>query len=151
MLEKFTKRLLPSTFAAFSFLLASCARVPVPNARECVAAGLVTLGADCAETNTGKTSEMSFEEFMEWLEPQPATDKKPARAGAVCRSDEDFTKMKTALEQACALLKNRCTPEMKSEIERQTGNVSQLLKNGARKKKELEMDRAITSEHQPVE
>lgn len=149
---KNTRKLSPRKFAlSLCLLLSACSRVPVPNVRECVVAGVIQAGFDCAESNTGKTSQMDFEQSIEWLEAEMPTNTTPGRAGAVCRSDDDFTKTKIALEQACALLKNRCTPEMKSEIERQTGNVSQLLKNGARKKKVLEMDRAITPEHAPME
>lgn len=80
---------------------------------------------------------MGFEEAIEWLEPQPErpdpknpSKKLPARAGAVMRSDEDFTRYKIALEQACALLKDRCTPEMKETIASVTGNTDGLLKRG---------------------
>ena len=84
---------------------------------------------------------MDFETSIEWLEPQPERpdpenpkNKLPARAGAVCRSDEDFTRYKIALEQACALLKDRCTPEMKQTINNVTGNTAELLKRGQKEK-----------------
>ncbi len=92
---------------------------------------------------------MDFEQAIEWLEAKMPTDKEPGRAGAVCRSDDDFTKMKTAIEQACALLKDRCTPEMRANIERIGSNTESLIRNGASKKKKLEMNRAITPEHMP--
>lgn len=85
---------------------------------------------------------MSFEEMVYWLEPQPETkdakgNKIPARAGAVCRSDDDFTRYKIALEQACALLQDRCTPEMKATIANVTGNTTELLKRGQKEKEIL--------------
>lgn len=87
---------------------------------------------------------MSFEQFVDWWEPQPERPDPdnpektlPARAGAVCRSDEDFTRYKIALEQACALLKDRCTPEMKASIENVTGNTADLLKRGQKTKEIL--------------
>jgi len=89
-------------------------------------------------------SEIDFEQMIEWLEPQPKRpDPKnpnktlPARAGAVMRSDEDFTRYKIALEQACALLNDRCTPEMKATIESVTENTSGLLKRGQAAKERL--------------
>lgn len=120
-------------FAAFSCLplLSACGTVKVKDSTECVIAGVFQAGMDCATTNSSQISEMDFEEMIEWLEAQPerpGPDGKtlPARSGAVCRSDDDFTAQKVALEQACALLKNRCIPEVKAVIENMN-RVSGLL------------------------
>lgn len=82
---------------------------------------------------------------MEWLEPQEG------RGGAICRSDEDFTKQKTALEQACALLKNRCTPEMKEAISKSFGTPKKLIDGGRKKKADLRMNEAIDPAQAPIE
>lgn len=118
-------RLLLPTFVVFSFL-AGCKSISVPDVRECSVAGIFQAGAICATTNSGKLSEMNVQEFIAWLEPAPG------RAGAVCRSDEDFTKQKTALEQACVLLKDRCTPEMKAALESTSRAASILRQKGKR-------------------
>lgn len=172
MLASFTRALSPTRFALFlSPLLLSCSTVPIPNSKEGTVAGVVQAGMDFAETNTGKIHELSMQEMFDFLEPQNArrcvpvpgfnvcADDQtqgqpvdlPARAGALCRSDDDFTAQKIAVEQACALLKNRCTPEMKEEISRVYGNSKQLLKNSQRKKTEVRINEAFDLEHVPVE
>ena len=139
------KALLPRKFVACSsLLLLSCQPIVIKNYRECVASGSVLAGADCAETNTGRITQMDFEAFVEWLEPQntrPDPDRPgemlPARAGAVCRSDEDFTAQKIAIEQACAILKKRCTPEMRDAIRQNAQNIKRLQIRARKKKNPL--------------
>lgn len=104
------KKLLQSLLV-LALLFSGCGTL-VPNTRACTAAGSIASGAICAETNTGKTSEMTFDEFLNFLEPQT----NPERAGAICQSTEDWNKLKTALEQACRGLGKRCTYEIKSAI-----------------------------------
>jgi hypothetical protein len=138
----FTSRnsLLKCALISFA-LLSGCKKITIKNTRECIVAGVIQAGMDCATTNTSEISAMDFEEAIEFLEPQgeradPANPGKrlPARAGAVCRSDEDFTAQKTALESACALLRSRCTPEMKNAIGGMN-RVSSLLEQEKEKKK----------------
>lgn len=125
-------------FLAAALMLAGCKTVEIKDTRECTVAGVFQAGFDCATTNSSEVSQMDLEQSIEWLEPQPertdpVTKKKlPARAGAICRSDEDFTAQKTQLEQACALLRDRCTPEIKKAIESAT---LVRVKNEARLKK----------------
>lgn len=79
--------------------------------------------------------------MIDFLEPQPerscvpvpgfavcADDQRtgvkvslPARAGAVMEPDDDFTDLKTALEQACTELKDRCTTEIKTALAKAKG------------------------------
>ena len=94
------------------FVLTLSACVTIPNTRKCSVAGLLDAGMICAETITGKTSEMNLLETIEFLEPQP----EGARAGAICQSAEDYRREKDALEQACRMLGNRCTPEIQHAI-----------------------------------
>jgi hypothetical protein len=101
--------------------------VTVPNTRACTVAGVISAGAMCAETITGIQSDLSFDEFLDFLEPQeerpdPAHPGQtlPARGGAVCQSASDWGAQKTALEQACRILGRRCPPELVRVIETMT-------------------------------
>lgn len=149
------KNLRSACAVSLCLILSGCAGVKIPETRECVISGVVQSGFDCAMTNSGEISQLTFIEAMEWLEPQPQREcipvpgfnvcaenpsegevvLLPPRGGAICRSDEDFTAQKNALEKACVLLKDRCTPEMKEALDRNAGNAQSLLLN-AKKKKE---------------
>lgn len=138
----FTNKSLLRRCAAFLCLalFSACKTIPIKDTTECVVAGILMAGADCATTNSSQTSEMDFEQFVEFLEPQPERPDParpgkmlPERAGAVCRSDDDFTAQKTALESACALLRKRCTPEMKTAIGGMN-RVSNMLQEQKQKK-----------------
>lgn len=85
--------------ASFVLLLESSC-VTIPNLNVCSPAGVIQAGADCAETNTGRTSEMTQAEFMALIE-----------GGGVCMSALDYSRLKTAVEQACKELGKRCSYE----------------------------------------
>ncbi len=124
---------------ALSFILFGCVTVSIKNTKECTVAGVIQGGMDCATSNSGEVSQMDFPQTIDWLEPQPERPDLvngktlPARAGAVCRSDEDFTAQKVAIEQACELLKTRCTPELHSAIE-SMNRVSTMVQFNSTKK-----------------
>lgn len=102
----------------------------------CRVAGFLPAGADCANDQTSAITQLSYRETLEMLEPQPdrlcvpvpemnicrddPAGGKPvkllARPGADLISDEDFTDLKTVLEQACAELRDRCSPETKARL-----------------------------------
>lgn len=135
--EKHIKQLWQFAFAAFLFaiLLSGCAKVPIKDTTKCIIAGVWRSGMDCSTTLSSRTSEMNFEEMIEWLEPQPERPDPahpgkmlPARAGAFCESSDDQLAEKIALEQACSLLKNACTPEIKAAIATAATNVNSLEK-----------------------
>lgn len=112
-----------------------CAKVPIKDTTKCVVAGVWRAGLDCSTTLSSQTSEMDFEQMIEFLEPQPERPdpdhpgkKLPARAGAFCESSDDQLAEKIALEQACSLLKNACSPEIKSAIATAAANVNALEK-----------------------
>lgn len=73
----------------------------------CSVAGIFAAGMDCAETGSSKTSELNAKEMIDFLE-----------AGAICMSAADRKREKTAIEQACYLLKDRCTVEIRERIEK---------------------------------
>lgn len=89
------------------FVLTACKSVEIPNTRMCSVAGSVDFGGDCAYTGSDKTDEMTFEEFIAFL-----------NAGAICQSAEDFGKQKTAMDDACVLLGSKCTVEIKQALRR---------------------------------
>ncbi len=95
-------------------VLSSC--VTIPNTMVCTAAGRLSVGAICAETLTAKTSDMTFDQYIAFLEPQPAISGLPERSGALCQSSDDWNKMKTALEQACRELGAACSNDTKASI-----------------------------------
>lgn len=76
------------------FSLTACG-VKVPNIRICSSAGAVSAGADCAWTLSSKTETMTFDQFLDFLEPNEV------RGGAVCSSVEDWIKLKNVLESTC--------------------------------------------------
>lgn len=105
------------------FLLPGCETVVVQNTKACTVAGILQAGAECAETLTGKRSSMSYEEFIDFLEPRPQQGQIPAHGGAIVQSAEDYSKIKVALEQACIALNGNCTYELQETIK----NVNSIL------------------------
>ena len=83
--------------------------VTIPNTRQCQVSGVLDAGMICAENLTGIKSEMNLEQVIEFLEPQSLPS---PRAGAICMSPDDFNAMKTALEQACRDLGERCSKQI---------------------------------------
>lgn len=140
----------------WSLALASCAgpTIKAPNATPCTAAGRLYLGLDCSEINTGKISSLSYQEGIDFLEPQGVRECVPvpgfsvcaddqsvgeavkleARAGAIIESDDDFTAQKSAFEQACEELHDRCTPEMRAPFSAAYEQVQSLLIRAVHKK-----------------
>ena len=105
-----------------SLAVISCAHVEVPNVKACAVAGSLTNGMDCVYTLSSETEEMSADEMIYFLEPDPELNK-PA---AICQASEDWNKIKTALEQACTQLKKRCSYEMKEAIKTVHKNIRHL-------------------------
>lgn len=128
---KNNKRLL----AVLSVLLLSCS-TSIPNTKVCVVAGSAINGADCAYTLTDEIDAMTFEEFMEFLEPQD-THQAPdghivvAKAGALCQSASDWNAQKTALEELCRKYKGACSYQVQTAVKR----VNQLVEISEKKGK----------------
>lgn len=106
---------------ALSTLVSGC--VTVPNWNNCSAAGSLEYGMICAETLTGKTSELNLAQTIDFLQAQserPDPDHPgaifPARGAAICQSSSDYQKITTVLEQMCTELGNRCSYEAKQAI-----------------------------------
>lgn len=113
MLKKKLSLRLPS-LSVLALLVSACGTTTqIPNTMVCTSAGSLHNGAICAETITGNTSDMTFEMFLDFLEPKEAGPFNPARSGAICQSSADWGKQKTALEQACRAMGARCSYEIK--------------------------------------
>jgi len=91
-------------------------------------------GADCTHTLAAQTRELDIDEFIQFLEPQPERPDPdhpgqmlPARGGAMCQSADDWGKQKTALEQACKELGDRCTYEIRTMIRMIEAKIDALL------------------------
>ena len=100
----------------FVLILQGCNSIKIENTEICSISGMMSAGMDCAETLTPKTRSMNLDETIKFLEPHADIDPAKKRAGAMCQSAEDWNKMKTSLEQACAILGNRCTYELQQII-----------------------------------
>lgn len=85
--------------------LSACKRVLVPDVKICSVAGILAAGANCSSTGHDENSEMDVKELIDFFED-----------GAMCMSADDRRKEKTAIEQACYSLGDRCTFEMKQVI-----------------------------------
>ena len=116
------------------FILAvSACTVQIPDVKVCAVAGVMAAGADCAYTLSDTVEEMTLEQFLEFLEPQPErpdpsdpTKTLPARGPALCQSTDDYTRVKIALEQACKKLGTSCSKEVKEGIKAVSTRVSRL-------------------------
>lgn len=84
-------------------LTSSC--VTVRDGLVCAVAGKLEAGAICSHLLTPTTSQLTFEEFVAFLEAQAS----PPRGPAVCMPSEDWNAMKTELETACRELGSRCS------------------------------------------
>lgn len=86
-----------------ALLLTSC--VEIPDVTVCTIAGSLAAGADCATTNTGEVSELTTQQYFDFVLPGPD------QGGAACMSAEDFVKIKTAIQQLCKKRGANCTYE----------------------------------------
>lgn len=79
---------------------------------------------------------MTFDEYIAFLEPQLADPSKnlTARGGAICQSASDWNKLKTSLEQACKILGNNCSFEIKTSIDQLGATINKLQTNSLNKK-----------------
>lgn len=113
----------------FALALLCSACVTIPNSRVATVAGQLSAGAIWAETLTAATGDLSLNELLDMLQPQPertcvpvpgfnicADDqshgvpaKLAARSGAILMEARAWNEIKTALEQACRELGKRCS------------------------------------------
>jgi hypothetical protein len=84
----------------------------------------MSAGADCAYTLSDKTESMTLDEFITFLEPQI----QPPKGAAVCMSSEDYSQIKTAIEQACKKLGTSCVTQLKETFQMTATRVDRLQK-----------------------
>lgn len=97
---------------SFTLILSACS-ISQPNVKICSVAGVMSAGADCANTLNDTTEEMNLDQWITFLEPQI----EPPRGAALCMSSVDFTKVKNFIDQACAKLGTSCKKEAQETIE----------------------------------
>lgn len=114
----------------FALTLSACS-VQIPNVVVCSTAGYMSAGADCAESLSDETKVLTLDEWIAFLEPNIET----GRGAALCLSSEDFTKLKTALDQACSKLGRWCSKEIKEETQKAEMRVASLQSRVAEKKR----------------
>ena len=81
--------------------LSSCA-LQVPNVKACAVKGVLSSGAICAHSNTDDTLDLTFDEFLYFLEPDVN------RGGAICIPPKDWASIKTFIEQTCGMKDIKC-------------------------------------------
>lgn len=127
--------------------LSSCqhTKVKVPNTEFCAVAGVISAGADCGQTLSPATREMTLDEFIDFLEPQPERpnpdrpgEMLPEKGAAICQSAKDYNRNQTALEIACVKLGNNCDAEMQSTISTVKRNYRNLQKKVMTKRTEVD-------------
>lgn len=124
-----------------ALLTLSACSIQVKDTEVCAAAGLVSAGASCAHTLSDDHRELSFEQFIDFLEPQPQrpnpSDPKtplPARGAALCMSPDDWNSLKTSLEEACKKLGGGCSYEMKQKLSDASSRVQSLEERVAKRR-----------------
>lgn len=97
----------------------------IPNTKLCSAAGIMSAGGICSETQTEKTYDLTLEQWIDFLEDQPERpdpahpgETLPAHAAAICQSAQDWDANMTALEVACRRLGKYCGYELRVAIKR---------------------------------
>ncbi|MBK9392051.1 MAG: hypothetical protein IPN68_18380 [Bacteroidetes bacterium] len=114
-------------------ILAGCSglsNIKVPDTEVCAVSGKISAGGNCVRTLSPETRQLGFDEFLDFLEASEeilnpdGSVLRPAKGAALCQSSDDFNKIKTTLEQACYLLKKRCTFEMQQVIRSMSDTMS---------------------------
>lgn len=104
-------------------------KIAIADIELCAVAGSVSNGADCTTTNSKKSREINLSELIRYLEPDINPDKPPA----IIMKAEGWTRIKSALEEACIALRGLCEAEFMDELKRVDGNVQGLLSRAKEK------------------
>lgn len=109
----------------------------IPSSRPCAAYGVLAGGARCKDSLSSNGVDLTFYEYLDFLESQverecvpvpgmnvcaefPKSESQkvllPQRGSAVCYSADDYKTLKTSLETACRKLGWRCSYEIRDAI-----------------------------------
>lgn len=108
------KKLLLPLFLLATFVNACALNgvdVRVPNVRKCHVKDRLLYGANCVDTNTGLTSELTYDEARSMIEYQPASPGNPGHAPGVFMTLEDAKAEAEALDEMCRALGDHCSLE----------------------------------------
>lgn len=97
-----------------SLINSSC--VTIKDKKVCAVAGVLSAGANCSNFISNDTEEMSFDQFLDFLEPRIETPTSTGKGAALCMSSEDFGEMKTEIETMCRMLGDRCAYSTKKAM-----------------------------------
>lgn len=107
--------------SSFILALSGCQTVTIKNRTACTVNGAIFRGATCAETITGKTSQLSPDDVVKMLEleaPNPnANPPVKGHAPAIFQTADDYGEETTELQVACRLLGDSCSYELQTTIE----------------------------------
>ncbi len=117
------KRKLSLSLLGGTLCAASSCSVEIPNVTLCAVAGSLKDGAACAETSTDVTRDLTFSQFLDFLEP------KTGKGAAICLSSQDYGRIKTAIDQVCKKT-GACSYEVKARIEKINSRVERVQKGG---------------------
>lgn len=116
----------------------SCTSLEIQDANTCAPAGKLSQGGLCTHLTNNKTSLLTFNELIDFIEAQPertcvpvpgfpvcADDqsqgvpvKMPARGAAFILSASDFGQIALELQEGCRMLGKRCSFQMQLLVEK---------------------------------
>ena len=133
---------------SLSLIVSACGSgsIVIKDERPCAVAGRLADGGICTHTLSSETNNLSLNEMIDFLEPQPARhcvpvpgmticadDQSqgtavdlPARGGAIAESSEDWKQRQVELEQACRLLGKKCKLDTRTAISGM-GNILRVM------------------------
>lgn len=104
-------------FLTFS-ILSGCGNLKIHDSLICTTAGLVEAGANCTRAVSGIKTQISFDEFIEMLEPSES------HGPAVIIPLDDFVEIKKIIEIACVYMK--CSKKKQKKI---LNNIEGIINN----------------------
>lgn len=104
------KRLTISLNALLTILFLSSCATEIPDIEVCAIGLSLETGATCVNSNSDKSRELTGAQFVAFVEPSDS------KAPALCMSSTDFSKLKTAIEQLCHRLGQKCKKETEQWI-----------------------------------
>ncbi len=92
-------------------LISGCGSVTLPDTEVCAIQGHLPQGMFCSTTVSRRERNLDFDQTIDFLHASET------HGAALCQSSKDWTKIKTALEQACVLLGKRCKKKVVGDVD----------------------------------